>query len=118
MLVLDMGRAALKPVLIGAAFIGALALSTVASQAADPLPSWNDGPAKQSILTFVEKVTTAGSPDSCRGGTDRHLRQRRHAVVREPAPVQMYFALDRVKALAHQHPEWKNQRTVCFAAEG
>ena len=31
--------------------------------AADPLPSWNDGPAKQSIISFVEKVTTAGSPD-------------------------------------------------------
>ncbi|MCW2286725.1 hypothetical protein M2323_004494 [Rhodoblastus acidophilus] len=31
--------------------------------AADPLPSWNDGPAKQSIIAFVAKVTTAGSPD-------------------------------------------------------
>jgi hypothetical protein len=31
--------------------------------AADPLPSWNDGPAKQSIIAFVTKVTTLGSPD-------------------------------------------------------
>ncbi len=35
-----------------------------AALAADPLPSWNDGPAKQSILRFVEQVTTEGSP-SC-----------------------------------------------------
>jgi len=33
------------------------------STAADPLPSWNDGPAKQGILAFVAKVTKEGSPD-------------------------------------------------------
>ena len=63
MFMLDMGRAAFKPVLIITALIGVLALSAVASQAADPLPSWNDGPAKQSIISFVERVTTPGSPD-------------------------------------------------------
>ena len=40
-----------------------LSATVTAVQAADPLPSWNDGPAKQSILTFVEKVTTKGSAD-------------------------------------------------------
>jgi hypothetical protein len=34
-----------------------------AAQAADPLPSWNGGQARQSIVAFVEKVTTPGSPD-------------------------------------------------------
>jgi len=36
------------------------------AQAADPLPSWNDGNAKQSIAAFVDKVTTSGSPDFVR----------------------------------------------------
>jgi len=49
-----MRRAALKPILLAAALIGALAFNTVASQAADPLPSWNEDPAKQSIINFVE----------------------------------------------------------------
>ncbi len=45
------------------ALVGLLALVSTIVRAADPLPSWNDGPAKQSIMAFVEKVTTAGSPD-------------------------------------------------------
>ncbi|MBP1637208.1 MAG: haloacid dehalogenase [Acidobacteria bacterium] len=44
------------------AFVLASAIAT-AAQAADPLPSWNDGKARQSIVSFVEKVTTPGSPD-------------------------------------------------------
>jgi hypothetical protein len=38
-------------------FIGVMAFTTAAARAADPLPSWNDGKAKQSIVAFVEKVT-------------------------------------------------------------
>jgi hypothetical protein len=40
-----------------------LAFAVIAAHAADPLPSWNDGKAKQSIVTFVEKVTKEGSPE-------------------------------------------------------
>jgi hypothetical protein len=40
-----------------------VAFTTTLARATDPLPSWNDGPAKQFIITFVEKVTTPGSPD-------------------------------------------------------
>ena len=49
--------------LLAAALLAALAFTATIARAADPLPSWNDGPAKQSILTFVEKVTKPGSPD-------------------------------------------------------
>ena len=49
--------------LIAAALVCALAFTTTIARAADPLPSWNDGPAKQSIIAFVEKVTKTGSPD-------------------------------------------------------
>ena len=49
--------------LFAAAFVAAVAFTTSLAQARDPLPSWNDGPAKQSITKFVEKVTKPGSPD-------------------------------------------------------
>ena len=46
------------------ALLCAVAIATAAAaQSADPLPSWNDGKSKQSIMDFVGKVTTAGSPD-------------------------------------------------------
>ena len=40
----------------------ALLLATVAAQARDPLPSWNDGPAKQAIINFVKATTDKSSP--------------------------------------------------------
>jgi len=49
--------------LLAAALLAAVAFTTTTARAADPLPSWNDGPAKQSIIDFVTKVTTPGSPD-------------------------------------------------------
>ena len=50
---------------------------------ADPLPSWNDGAAKQAIVDFVARVTTQGGPDFVpRRSAHRHLRQRRHALDR------------------------------------
>ena len=48
--------------LVAAAFVGAVAFSTIAF-ATDPLPSWNDGKPKQAIVDFVGKVTKPGSPD-------------------------------------------------------
>ena len=113
MLVLDIGRAALKPVLIATTLISALALSTVASQAADPLPSWNDGPAKQSIISFVERVTTPDSPDFV-PVSERIATFDNDGTLwsEQPLPVQLYFVLDRVTALAPQH------RTEFRAAQG
>jgi hypothetical protein len=63
LIMLSVRRTVLKSVLMAAALVGALAFATVASHAADPLPSWNDGPAKQSIISFVERVTNPSSPD-------------------------------------------------------
>jgi hypothetical protein len=107
MLMLHMRRTALKPILMAAALIGALAFTTVAAQATDPLPSWNDGPAKQSIINFVEKVTKPGSPDFV-PVSERIATFDNDGTLwcEQPVPVQLYFALDRVKALAPQHPEW------------
>jgi len=99
------------------ALLIALVFTATASmaQAADPLSSWNDGPTKQSIMAFVAKVTTVGSSDFV-------PEPERIAVFdndgtlwpEQPMYFQLFFALDRVKALAPQHPEWET--TVPFAS--
>jgi len=90
-----------------------------ADVAPDPLPSWNDGPAKQSILHFVEKVTREGSPAFV-PVAERIATFDNDGTLwcEQPAPVQAYFALDRVKALASQHPEWKTQEPFASLLKG
>ena len=82
----------------------------VQAQTADPLPSWNDGPAKQSILDFVHATTTEGSPDfvapEARLAT---FDQDGTLWVEHPIYAQVVFALDRVVALAPEHPDWKHK---------
>jgi hypothetical protein len=51
------------PSFLAAMLACVLAFVAASALAADPLPSWNDTAAKQAIVAFVEKVTTAGSPD-------------------------------------------------------
>ena len=76
----------------------------------DPLASWNDGTTKKSILDFVARVTEAG-------GKDFVAPEERIAAFdndgtlwsERPYPFQVAFALDRVKALAPQHPEWQDK---------
>jgi hypothetical protein len=79
----------------------------------DPLSSWNDGAVKTTIITFVENVTKEGSanfvPPAERVGAfdnDRMLQAE------QPVYFQFQFALDRVKALTLQHPEWKQKQPL------
>jgi phosphoserine phosphatase len=111
-------RMALKAVLIIAAVV-ALGLTTVVSRAADPLPSWNDGPAKQSIFAFVEKVTKPDSPDFV-PVPERIATFDNDGTLwsEQPVPVQFYFVADRVKALAPQHPEWKDKEPFASLLKG
>ena len=96
--------------ILAAALIGALVFSTTLARAADPLPSWNDGKAKQSIVEFVAKVTRSGSPDFV-PPAERIATFDNDGTLwaEQPLPVQLFFALDRVKALAPQHPEWRKK---------
>ena len=79
--------------------------------AGDPLPAWNDGAAKQSIIDFVTAVTDAA-------GADYVPPEERIATFdndgtlwsEQPAYFQLLFAIDRVKAMAPEHPEWKTQQ--------
>src|SRR5215475_5837959 len=76
----------------------------------DPLPSWNDTPAKQAIIAFVGRITDAGGPDFV-APPDRIATFDNDGTlwVEQPMYFQLAFALDRVKVLAPQHPEWKTQ---------
>lgn len=74
------------------------------------LASWNESAAKQSIIDFVGRVTTAGGPDFV-PAVDRIAVFDNDGTLwaESPVPVQLAFLLDRVHALASQHPEWRNQ---------
>ena len=95
-----------------------LALGPLAA-AADPLSSWNEGEAKRSIVDFVQRVTTVG-------GADFVPVPERIAVfdndgtlwAEKPMYVQLAFALDRVKALAPTHPQWKDKQPFKAVLEG
>jgi len=100
-------------------FLFVLLLLTNAAFAADPLPSWNDGAAKKSILEFVAKVTTPDSPDFV-PVAERIATFDNDGTLwcEQPLPVQLAFVLDRVKALAPQHPEWKTQEPFASLLKG
>ena len=89
------------------------------ARAQDPLPSWNDGAAKKSIETFVAKVTTPGSPDFV-PVPERIATFDNDGTLwcEQPLYVQLFFALDRVKALAPQHPEWKTNEPFASLLKG
>src|SRR5258708_2892986 len=106
-------------ILFAAAFIGAVAFTTSIARAADPLPSWNDGAAKKSIIDFVEKVTKEGSPDFVSPNERVAVFDNDGTLwCEKPIPVQLYFALDRVKTLAPQHPEWKSKEPFASLLKG
>jgi len=95
-----------------------LAVSRVAAQQ-DLLPSWNDGPTKQAITSFVAKVTTPGSADFVPMSERVAVFDNDGTLWSEqPLPTQLYFALDRVKALAPQHPEWATEEPFASLLKG
>lgn len=96
-----------------------LLLFTSAAFAADPLPSWTEGNAKQSIITFVETVTKPGSPD-CAPVPERIAVFDNEGTLwsEQPLPVQLFLAIHRVKALAPQHPEWAAKEPFASVLKG
>ena len=85
----------------------------------DPLPSWNDGPRKQAILTFVETVTKEGGPGFVPAPQRIATFDNDGTLWSEqPLYFQFAFALDRVKALAPHHPEWKTEQPFKSVLEG
>src|SRR5881394_1339998 len=108
-----------KKNLIAAALVSALAFTATIAQAQDPLPSWNDGATKKSITDFVAKVTKEGSSDFV--PTEERIATFDNDGTlwcEKPMPIQLFFALDRVKALAPQHPEWKDKEPFASLLKG
>ena len=96
-----------KRLVLVALWIASLALPAFA---ADPLPSWNDTAQKKAIVTFVERVTKESSLDFVPpSGRIATFDQDGTLWAEQPMYFQFFFALDRVKALAPQHPEWKDK---------
>ncbi|WP_245296816.1 MULTISPECIES: HAD family hydrolase [Rhodomicrobium] len=102
-----------------AALVSCWSPAAVLAQSADPLPSWNEGPAKASILSFVGRVTAPDSP--------AYLPEIERIAVfdndgtlwpEHPMYAQLAFALDRVKTLAPKHPEWRKQQPFRAALDG
>ncbi len=106
-----------------AAFGAAVALAGCAplhgGPAADPLPSWNEGPNKQRIVEFVKTVTTEGSKDYV-APAERIATFDNDGTLwaEQPMYFQFFFALDRIKALAPQHPEWKDKEPFASLLKG
>jgi phosphoserine phosphatase len=101
------------------ALAAGLAFAARAPARSDPLPSWNEGSARRAILEFVQTTTDASSPwfvpPSERIATfdnDGTLWPS------HPMYTQLVFALDRIRALAPQHPEWKTRQPFKAVLDG
>ncbi len=92
---------------------------TIRSFAQDPLPSWNDTSSKKAVVAFVEKVTREGSPDFV-PTAERIATFDNDGTLwaEQPMYFQFLFAVDRVKALAPQHPEWKEKEPFASLLKG
>jgi phosphoglycolate phosphatase-like HAD superfamily hydrolase len=91
----------------------------VAQAPKDPLPSWNDGPSKQAIVKFVSAAVTRGEAGFI-APADRIAVFDNDGTLwsEQPMYFQLAFALDRVKTLAPQHPEWKTTQPFKAVLDG
>ncbi|HEU5434360.1 MAG TPA: HAD family hydrolase [Thermomicrobiales bacterium] len=85
----------------------------------DPLPSWNDGPAKRAILDFVAAVTEEGG-ERFAPVADRIATFDNDGTlwVEQPMYTQGFFAIDQIKAMAADHPEWKTEQPYAAILTG
>ncbi|WP_202633208.1 HAD family phosphatase [Bradyrhizobium sp. LCT2] len=93
--------------------------SAMAQTQAGPLPSWNEGPTKASIVDFVARVTENGGPYFV--PPDQRIATFDNdgtLWIEQPMYVQLAFALDRVKVLAPMHPEWKDKQPFAAVLNG
>jgi phosphoserine phosphatase len=106
--------------LIRLAAIALIATSwTVPGHAQEPMPSWNNTAPRKAIVTFVERVTKQGSPDFV-PPAERIATFDNDGTLwaEQPLYFQLLFAIDRVKALAPQHPEWKDKEPYASLLKG
>jgi phosphoserine phosphatase len=101
------------------ALAASLAVASQADAGTDPLPSWNDGAAKQGILAFVRVATDEASPHFV-PPAERIATFDNDGTLwpSHPMYTQLAFALDRIKALAPKHPDWKTKQPFEAVLDG
>ncbi len=104
--------------LLGAGLL-AVWLPALAMAQGEPLPSWNDSPSRQAILDFVGRVTRHGGPDFV-PVPERIATFDNDGTLwaEQPLYFQLLFAIDRIKALAPQHPEWATKEPYASLLKG
>ena len=96
-----------------------LLLLSLPALAADPLPSWNEGPNKKQIIEFVQAVAAEGSKDYVKPAERIAVFDNDGTLwTEQPAYFEVLFAFDEVKRLAPQHPEWKTTQPFQAVLEG
>jgi hypothetical protein len=120
-LALTLGRRSLIPALSALGAAAATLVSAVAAAQApsNVLPSWNDGPTRQAILDFVRATTEQGNPKFV-PPPERIATFDNDGTLwaEQPLYFQLLFALDRVKALAPEHPEWTTKEPFASVMKG
>lgn len=98
---------------------GALLCLVLAAAQAESLPSWNDSESRNRIVSFVEAVTDPGSADFVPAPERIAVFDNDGTLWSEkPVYFQLLFAIDRVRALASEHPEWRERQPFRAALEG
>jgi len=96
-----------------------LSLCGPAAHATESLPSWNDTASKNSIITFVGKVTTEGSSDFVPPAERIAVFDNDGCLwAEQPFYFQAFYIFDRIKALAPQHPEWATEEPFASVLKG
>ncbi len=99
--------------------VGLVLFLALAAVKAEPLPSWNESESRSQIISFVEAVTDPGSADFVPSPERIAVFDNDGTLWSEqPVYVQLVFAIDRVRALADEHPEWKTTQPFKAALEG
>ena len=101
------------------AWVAVVALVSGTALSQDSLPSWNDGPAKKAIIEFVQATTDKSTPKFV-PPSERIATFDNDGTLwaEQPMYFQFLFALDRVKALAPTHPEWKDKEPFASLLKG
>ncbi len=99
--------------------IALLILSSIAHAETDPLPSWHDTLPKKHIVDFVTTVTQEGSVDYVPPNERIAVFDNDGTLwAEQPIYFQFFFVADRIKLLAPQHPEWKEQEPFASVLRG
>lgn len=99
--------------------VALLAVSPLLAEKTETLPSWNQGSSREAIVEFVEAVTTEGSADFVPSDKRIAVFDNDGTLWSEqPLYFQLFFAIDRVKEIAPQHPEWKDKEPFASILKG